>query len=539
MTPDYIIVGGGSAGCVLAERLSRSGRHQVTLLEAGGSDKRFWVQVPLGYGRIFHDEAVNWRYTTEPDPGLDGRSDYWPRGKVLGGSSSINAMVYIRGQSGDYDDWAALGNDGWSWRDVEPVFDSLEGRGNAPGERQGSNAPRLHISDVSARAHPLSRRLIEAAPDVGLSLNPDFNGTSQEGIGYYRLTTTPDSWRMSASRAFLWPARNRANLRVETGAHAQRIVFEGRRVAGVEYLQGGALKRLDAGRELIVSAGAIGSPQLLQLSGIGDEGQLRGLGIGMVHDNPNVGAHLQDHLGVDYVYRARIPTLNDELGTWPRRIFAGMRYLLTGQGPLGLSVNQTGGFFRTPGSPRPNMQLYLQVLTTTTATGARPLLMPDPFAAFSLGISSTRPKSRGTVTLRTSDPHDAPAIQPNSYIDEADMLEMIEGMKFLQKLAETPAIRDVIEAPVGPGTDCVTDDEFRADIRARSGTVFHPCCTCRMAPAPGDGVVGSRLKVHGLDRLRIVDASVFPTITSGNINAPSMMVGAKGAELILADAGVA
>ncbi len=533
---DYIIVGAGSAGCVLAERLTRNSRHTVTVLEAGGSDSRFWVQVPLGYGRTYYDPAVNWMYDTEADPGLGGRSDYWPRGKVLGGSSSINAMVYIRGQRADFDDWAALGNTGWGWSDVGPVFDSLEGKGNTPDGAPDPDTPTLHVSDVSKRAHPMSRRLLDAAATLGIPFNPDFNGETQEGVGYYHLTTTRNSWRNSAARAFLRPARKRANLRIETQAHAERIVFDGGRAVGISYRQGGKLKRLDATKEVIIATGAIGSPQLLQLSGVGDPTHLKELGIEIVQGNANVGAHLQDHLGVSHYYKANVPTLNDTLGTWPKRIVAGAKYMLTGQGPLGMSVNQTGGFFRTPGSDRPNMQLYCQVLTTTSVTGARPLLMPDPFPAFSLGVSSCRPKSRGYVAIKSPHESVAPAIQPNSFSHEDDMREMIDGMKFLQKLAATPAFRDVIDAPIGDAPTCQTDAEIEADIRAQAGTVFHPSCTCRMSPTTIDGVVDNRLRVHGVRGLRVVDASIFPTVTSGNLNAPSMMVGAKGAEMILEDA---
>lgn len=534
--PDFIIVGAGSAGCVLAERLTRNGRHTVTLIEAGGSDKRFWIQVPLGYGRTFYDPSVNWMYETEADPGLNGRTDYWPRGKVLGGSSSINAMVYIRGQQADFDDWAALGNDGWAWRDVAPHFEALEGKGNASGRSATSETPSMHVNDMRARTHPLSARLLEAGEQIGLPLNEDFNGATQEGVGHYRLTTTPNSWRMSAARAFLWPARRRPNLRVITHAHAEKILIEDERAVGVRYRRRGTVSNLEAAREVIVATGAIGSPQLLQLSGIGDAEHLRSIGVDVTVNNSNVGAHLQDHLGLSYAYRSRIPTLNSVLGSWPKRIAAGLRYLASGKGPLGQSVNETGGFCRTPGSDRPNIQLYCQVLTTTTASGTRPLLMPDPFPAFTLGLSSCRPKSRGTVTITDANPDTSPAIQPNSFSHPDDMREMIAGVKVLNALSEAPAFRSVIEPPVSPEPDFHSDDDIAADVRARSGTVFHPSCTCRMGLSPTNSVVDNRLRVHGMRGLRVIDASVFPSITSGNLNAPSMMVGAKGAEMILEDA---
>ncbi|MEO0618695.1 MAG: GMC family oxidoreductase N-terminal domain-containing protein [Pseudomonadota bacterium] len=534
---DFVIVGAGSAGCVLAERLSRDGRHSVIVIEAGGSDRRFWINVPLGYGRLFYDRRVNWMYETATDPGLDGRRDYWPRGRVMGGSSSINAMVYIRGQQRDYDGWAAEGNPGWGWDDVAPVFADLEDHGGAH-----AGAPRVAISDVSEHAHPLSRRVIEAGETLQLPFNPDFNGATQEGTGYYRLSRCARGRRMSAARAFLRPAMRRANVRVLSGVQVERVMFDGQRATGVIARDAGRAGRrgatvtIRAHRETVLAAGAIGSPHLLQLSGIGPGNLLRTLGVAPMVANENVGAHLQDHLGYSFFFRAHHATLNQQLDTWPKRIRAGLHYLMRRRGPLSLSVNQSGGFFRTPSSAVPNMQLYCQVLTTLSARHTeRPLLMPDPFPAFSLGISSCRPKSRGTVQAVSDDPRIAPAIQPNSFSHPDDMREMIEGAQYVRRLSETPALHDEIESEVAPGAACTTDADFEADIRRRAGTTFHPCGTCRMAPDAADGVVDPRLRVHGVDGLRVVDASVFPHIVSGNLNGPAMMTGAKGAAFILAD----
>lgn len=534
---DFVVVGAGSAGCVVAERLTRSGRHRVLVLEAGPSDNRFWIQVPLGYGKTFYDPSVNWMYQAEPDPGLGGRIDYWPRGKVLGGSSSINAMVHIRGQAADYDEWEALGNLGWGWDGVLPYFKAIEANRRGADAYRGADGP-VTVTDVSGRVHPLCRAFVAAAHEAGLPLNPDFNGTSQEGVGLYEITTRRGR-RVSAATAFLKPAMRRGNLQVVTAAQATRILFEGRRAVGVDYVRQGRREVAKASREVVLAAGAVNSPQLLQLSGIGPAAHLRANGIDVVLGNDAVGAHLQDHLGLNYSYRARRPTLNTWLRPWWGKLCAGAAYLLLGRGPLALSLNQGGGFFRTrPDKPRPNLQLYFQALTTITArTGTRPLLTPDPFPGFSLGLSSCRPTSRGLIEIRSADPFAPPRIVANAYSTDNDIKEMLDGVKFLRKLASMPSMVSVIEAELLPGPACRSDEELVADIRARSGTVYHPVGTCRMGPDPRDSVVDSRLRVHGLTGLRVVDASIFPTLVSGNTNAAALMVGAKGADIILEEGG--
>jgi choline dehydrogenase len=539
MTFDYIIVGAGSAGCVLADRLTEGGRHKVLVLEAGGSDHRFWVQVPLGYGRTFYDPAVNWGYHAEPDPGLAGKSDYWPRGKVLGGSSSINAMVYIRGNSGDYDDWAAAGNPGWGWTDVLPLFRGLEHNEEGASDFRGVNG-KLNIADVSEFIHPLARIYLKAAREAGLTLNSDLNGPEQDGAGLYQITAR-NGRRMSAARAFLRPAMRRNTLRVEMDAQVTRLLFEGKRVTGVEYRQGGKLKTAKTGGEVILAGGAVNSPQLLQLSGIGPAARLQALGVPVLLDQPNVGQHLTDHLGLNYTFKSRIPTLNSSLRPWWGKLWAGMQYVFARSGPLSLSMNQAGGFFRTrPDLARPNMQLYVQAISTLTAkTGTRPLLDPDPFDAFNLGLSSCRPTSRGSITIKSADPFAAPAIVPNAFSTSADVEEMLAAVKFLRKLAATPSLSAIIEAELAPGPDCRSDDELIADFRQRSGTVYHPAGTCRMGPHAAGAVVDPRLRVHGIGGLRVIDASIMPNIVAGNTNAAALMIGAKGATLVLEDARVA
>jgi choline dehydrogenase len=532
---DYIVVGAGSAGCVLANRLSESGRHRVLLLEAGGTDKRFWLQVPIGYGKSFYDRRVNWMYMTEPEPGLAGRQSYWPRGKVLGGSSAINAMVYIRGQAQDYDDWAARGNPGWSWADVLPVFKRLEDHAWGASDHHGAGGP-LHVADVSRHLHPLCDVYLKACQEAAVPLNKDFNGASQEGAGLYQITTR-GGFRMSSARAYLWSAKRRHNLRIETGAQATGLIFDGRRVTGVTYRQAGHDKRAMARTEVILSAGSVNSPQLLQLSGIGPAPVLRSAGIELRLESPAVGCNLHDHLGVDYLYRSRRPTLNNELHPWWGKLFAGLKYVLLRRGPLCLSVNQGGGFFRTrPELERPNMQLYFSPVSYLKAPpGVRPLMNPDPYAAFLLGISPCRPTSHGTLRIRSADPFEYPEIRPNYLSTDHDVQEMLEGVQFLRRLAQTPALSAIVEAELQPGTEVQTTEALIADIRQRASTVFHPVGTCMMGPDPRTAVVDHRLRVHGLQGLRMCDASIFPTLISGNTNAAAIMVGEKGADLILED----
>ena len=533
---DYIIVGAGSAGSVVAERLTASGRHRVLLLEAGGSDRRFYVDMPLGYGKLFYDPAVNWLYETEPDPGLAGNRDFWPRGKILGGSSSINAMVYIRGHAGDYRDWEAAGNPGWGWDQVLAAYRAMEDNEAGGNQWRGTGGP-LFISDNKRGLHPLVDAYVKSAGAVGLPYNADFNGAEQDGAGSYQLTVKGGR-RNSAARAFLRPAMTRGNLVVQTSAHVSAVVMQGRRAVGVEYRRNGQTLRELAGREVILCGGAVNSPQLLELSGIGDGALLAGLGIGVVQHNPNVGHHLNDHQGLNYTWAMKVPTLNQALRPWWGKLWHGINYALRGQGPLTKSINQGGGFFRTdPGQPRPNMQLYMQAFSTLIPKGGeRPLLTPDPFQGMSLGLSNCRPTSRGTIHIASADPMAHPLIRANVYSTEHDVREMLDAVKFLRKLAAAEPLRSLIAEELRPGIAVQDDAALIADFRARSGTVYHPGCTARMGPDASTSVVDARLRVHGVQGLRVCDASVFPNLIAGNTNAPAMMVGWKGAEIILADA---
>ena len=533
---DFIIIGAGSAGCVLANKLTANGRYRVLLLEAGGSDRRFYVQMPLGYGKTFYDPAVNWLYQAEPDPGLAGQRDHWPRGKILGGSSSINAMVYIRGDVSDFDGWAAAGNPGWGSHEVIAAYKAMEDNEAGADAWRGRGGP-LFISANTRDRHSLCAPFEAAAQAAGLPHNLDFNGASQEGVGHYQLTVK-NGIRNSAARAFLRPAMRRRNLALETGAQATRILFEGARACGVEYRQGGELKTARADREVILSGGAVNSPQLLQLSGIGPAALLKSHGIPVRADISHVGQNLQDHVGINYTFRMNVPTLNNALRPWHGKLRAGLRYLLFRRGPLSLSINHGGGFFKTdPSRALPNMQLYMQAFSTLIPrAGERPLLTPDPFPGMSLGLSNCRPTSRGEIAIRSADPFDHPRITANALSTNHDVSEMLDAVKFLRKLASQPHLAGLIAEELRPGPAVQSDADLVADFRQRSGTVYHPCCTCRMGRDAASSVVDARLRVHGVQGLRVIDASAFPSIISGNLNAPAMMVGWKGAEMVLSDA---
>jgi choline dehydrogenase len=535
-TFDYVIVGAGTAGCVLANRLSADGKTRVLLLEAGGSDRTVWIQLPIGYGRTFFDKRINWMYDTAAVPGLNGRSSYWPRGKVIGGSGSINAMVHVRGQPHDYDDWRALGNVGWGWDDVLPFFIKAEDHDLGASAWHGAGGPQ-HVSEISAKAHPLCQRFIAASKALGMAFSPDLNGAQTEGVGIYQINTR-NGRRASTANEYLRPALRRGGVVLRTGAHATRILFDGKRATGIEYQQGGKMIRAFARREVIVSGGAINSPQLLQLSGIGDGQLLRGLGIEPLINAPAVGQNLQDHLAVSYFYKTSVPTLNDELRPLFGKIKAGMRYLLNRAGPLSMSVNQGGGFIRSsPDQTRPNLQLYFTPASyTQTPLSERKLLNPDPFSAILLSFNSCRPTSRGHLQIRSNDPFDYPLIQPNYLATEQDIDEARAGNRLLRKLACAAPLAEIITEELVPGAHVQGDDALMENFRKSADTVYHPSSTCMMGPDAATSVVDARLRVHGIVGLRIIDASIFPTITSGNINAPTVMVAEKGAAMILEDA---
>ncbi|SHK79866.1 choline dehydrogenase [Roseovarius marisflavi] len=531
---DFIIIGAGSAGCVLAERLSASGRHSVLILEAGGRGRSPWIALPLGYGKTFFDGRVNWKYEAEPEEALAGRRAYWPRGKGVGGSGSINALVYAHGLPHDFDDWEASGATGWGWDAVRRTYEAMETQVAPDGDCRGSGA--LHVQDVSDQIHPVNRHFFDAARELGLPLSDDINGAEPEGAAIYRINTRGGR-RNSSARAFLKPALRRANVTLVTGALVERIGFDGRRAVSVEYHHRGTVKTARAGREIILSAGSVTSPRLLQLSGIGPAEHLKSLGITPIMDAPHVGGNLQDHLGINYYFRATERTLNNELAPFMGKVRAALRYALTRRGPLALSVNQCGGYFRSSdGLNRVDQQLYFNPVTyTTTPDGTRTVIKPDPFAGFILGFQPSRPTSRGRIDLRANDPAAPPLIRPNSLATDEDRAQVIAGGRLCQRLITSTALTGLVQSAMGPDLREMDDAAILEDFRHRSGTVFHPVGTCRMGADAATSVVDPGLRLHGVTGLRVVDASVFPNLTSANTNAPTMMLAHRAADLILSD----
>lgn len=526
---DYVIVGAGSAGCVLANRLSADGKYSVLLLEAGPKDTNPWIHVPLGYGKLFKEKAVNWMYQTEPEPGLEGRSVFQPRGKVLGGSSSINGLLYVRGQHEDYDRWRQCGNLGWGYDDVLPYFKKAENQQRGADDFHGVGGPQP-VSDLNF-ADPLSAAFVAAAAETGIPKNPDFNGATQEGAGFFQSTTLRGR-RASTAVAYLRPAKARANLRVETSALAQRIVFDGRRAVAVEYRKQGGLRTARARKEILVSSGAFNSPQLLQLSGVGPADLLRKHGIDVVLDAAGVGHDLQDHLQVRIVMRCtqRI-TLNDVVNSPVRKILAGLQYAAFRTGPLSIAAGTAGAFFKTnPRLATPDIQIHF--LPFSTDKMGEKL---HPFSGFTASVCQVRPESRGSLRIRSADPATPPEIRINYLATETDRTAHVEGLKILRKILQAPAFRPYVVEEVDPGTKVSTDEELLNYCRARGTTIYHPTSTCRMGNDPL-AVVDQRLRVRGIEGLRVVDASIMPDLVSGNTNAPIIMIAEKASDMILQDA---
>jgi len=525
---DYVVVGAGSAGCVLANRLSADGRYSVLLLEAGPKDNNLWIHVPLGYGRLFKEKTVNWMYQTEPEPGLDGRTIFQPRGKVLGGSSSINGLLYVRGQHEDYDRWRQHGNSGWGFDDVLPYFKKAENQERGADDFHGAGGP-LPVSDL-VHADPLSAAFIAAAAETGIPVNPDFNGASQEGAGFFQ-TTTRRGRRASTAVAYLRPARGRRNLQVETSALAQRILFDGHRADAIEFRQAGVLRTARARKEILVSSGAYNSPQLLQLSGVGPAELLRQHGIDVVLDAPGVGHDLQDHMQVRVVMRCtQSITLNDVVNSPVRRILAGARYAAFRKGPLTIAAGTSGAFFKT--SPRlatPDIQIHFLPFSTDKM-GER----LHSFSGFSASVCQLRPESRGSLRIRSADPTMAPEIRINYLSTEVDRIANVEGLKVLRRILQAPALRPYVMQEVDPGAKVSTDEELLNYCRARGSTIYHPTSTCRMGSDPL-AVVDQSLRVRGLEGLRVVDGSIMPDLVSGNTNAAIIMIAEKASDMILQD----
>jgi len=526
-TYDTIIVGAGSAGCVLANRLSADPGHRVLLLEAGPRDTDPWIHIPLGYGKLFNKPSVNWSYWSEPEPQLNGRKIFTPRGKVLGGSSSINGLVYTRGQPEDFDDWETPG---WSFGELLPYFKKSEDQARGADALHGRGGP-LSVSDQN-EPHELCDAFIEAAVQAGHPRNPDFNGERQEGAGYQQLTTR-NARRCSTATGFLRPVMHRANLTVVTDALASKVLFEGTRAVGIRYLKDS--KMIDAGakREVILSGGAINTPQLLQLSGVGPAALLREHGVAVVLDQPHVGEHLQDHFQARIVLKCTRPiTVNDDMQSLWRMARMGLRYAFLRKGPLAVSAGYAGGFWRTrPELKRPDVQTHF--LTFSLDRMGEKL---HPFSGFTASICHLRPSSRGSVCIRSADPRVPPAIRYNYLATEHDRRSMIEGMRLLRRILDQPAMRPYIAVEHMPGAQVQSDDEWLAYFRETGSTIYHPSCTAMMGT--GDqAVVDSHLRLKGMSGLRVVDASVMPAVVSGNTNAAVIAIAEKAADLIHSERG--
>jgi choline dehydrogenase len=526
---DFIVVGAGSAGCVVANRLSENGRYRIALLEAGPRDRSLWIHLPIGYGKTMWDTKLNWRFYTEPEATMDGRRIYWPRGRVLGGSSSINGLIFIRGQPPDYDRWRDLGNPGWGWTEVLPYFIKLENNSEFGDDQlHGAHGP-LHISSITQRDE-LIEAVIGSAERCGVPRTADFNGVNQEGVGYYQLTTH-NGWRSSAAAAYLRSAKRRNNLAVFTDAQVARVHIEQHRAAGVTCRIGGHLRELRGRHGVVLCAGAIQSPQVLMLSGIGPGDALRAHGIPVLLERKAVGQNLQDHLQVRLIYRCNRPiTTNDALRSVTGRLRMGLEWLLHRAGPLATGINQGGLFTRVlPESQTPDIQFHIATLSADMAGGK-----VHDFSGFTLSVCQLRPESRGSITLGSSDPFVPPKIHANYLATETDRRCTTAAMAFARKLAATSPLSDYIAAEMMPGPDCDTDADLLGFARQNGATIFHPSGTCRMG-ADEDAVVDPRLRLRGVDGLWVADCSIMPTLISGNTNVPAIMIGEKASDMILED----
>ncbi len=532
MSYDYIIVGAGSAGCVLANRLSENPDLRVLLLEAGGKDSNPWIHVPVGYFKTLHNPNTDWCYKTEPDPGLNGRSLDWPRGKTLGGSSSINGLLYIRGQSEDYNQWRQLGNRGWGYEDVLPFFKRSEGHEKGADDYHGGDGG-LSVSTMRAKRN-VCDAFIEAAVEMGVPRSDDFNGAVQEGAGYFQLTAR-NGLRCSSAKAFLKPVRQRKNLEIATHAHTEQLLFDDQqthRVTGVRYRRGGGERTavLNDGGEVILSAGAIGSPQILELSGIGQSGVLGAAGIAVRHELNGVGENLQDHLQIRLVYEVNVPTLNDEINNLLRRLGIGLQYVFRRSGPMSMGASQVCIFARSmEGLDTPDIQFHFQPLSAD-----KPGLEMHPFSGITSSVCQLRPESRGHIHIRTPRADDHPRIIPNYLSADADQLCAIRAVKFARAMTRTKALAPFIVREHVPAGPLETDADLLEAARNISQTIYHPTSTCKMGQ-DDQAVVDDRLRVHGIQALRIADASIMPTIVSGNTNAPTIMIGDKASDMILSD----
>lgn len=529
-TYDYIVVGGGSAGCLLAARLSEDAGASVLLIEAGPRDRNPWLHVPSGFFKTINNPHYDWRYQTEPEPALDNRRIAWPRGRVLGGSSAINGLIYIRGQADDFNDWAQRGNSGWGWADVLPAFRAVEAQARGADEFHGVDGG-LGVEDPAVGLELVSR-FIQAGEQAGLPLNHDFNGADQEGVGRFQLTTKYGR-RSSSARSFLAPAARRPNLRILTGVEADRLELDGTRVTGIHCRSRGKALFLRSRREIILTAGTIGSTRILQLSGIGDPHRLKTAGVTPTHALPGVGRHLQDHLQSRLVLRLnRRISLNDLTRGPSRKALIGLDYLLRRRGVLSFGASLAGAFARTRlSADRPDVQFHFQPLSLDSYDGGL-----HDFPGATISACQLRPESEGTIFVTSPDPAVAPEIRANYLATERDRITMIEGFRWMRRIASAPALDEIVAEEYRPGAPIESDDEILVFIRKTGSSIYHPSGTCRMGPDPERGdVVDSRLRVHGLAGVRVADCSIMPRLISGNTNAAAIMIGERAAQFIRED----